>query len=307
MDNGKICKKCNLMKVLSEFQKHKNCKKDGHKGTCKFCVAEYKKKYYKDNKEKTSLKSKERYEQIKDTTEFILKRKVYQEKTKENKKVYDELYREENKEKIEKTQKIYYQEHKEERSSYRKKWYADNQNHIKNYRKENREYTAKRNKKYWFKNKEKQKKCVSEWRKENKERIKKYRKDNFDRDKEKAREWMNTPRGRSLTRLRVNVYRSKKRSLEHSLTVAEWDECISYFSNRCAYCGKEEKLEQEHFIPVTKDGPLTKGNIVTACRACNASKSNHDFKEWYHQKSFYSRDRERKILEYLGNEKEIEV
>ena len=57
----KKCKKCNVVKDVSEFYKAKTTK-DGFGSGCKSCL----KKYYKANKEKLKLKSKEYYKHNKD-------------------------------------------------------------------------------------------------------------------------------------------------------------------------------------------------------------------------------------------------
>ena len=43
----------------------------------------------------------------------------------------------------------------------------------------------------------------------------------------------------------------------------------------CHYCEKKfnrDELTMDHIVPVARGGTSTKGNIVPACRACNASK-----------------------------------
>ena len=47
--------------------------------------------------------------------------------------------------------------------------------------------------------------------------------------------------------------------------------------NLCAYCGDqfpEELLTREHIVPVSRGGPDSWMNVVTACRACNHRKGN---------------------------------
>ena len=47
--------------------------------------------------------------------------------------------------------------------------------------------------------------------------------------------------------------------------------------NMCAYCGehfKSELLEMEHVLPESRGGQCTWTNIVSACRHCNAAKSD---------------------------------
>jgi 5-methylcytosine-specific restriction endonuclease McrA len=88
--------------------------------------------------------------------------------------------------------------------------------------------------------------------------------------------------------------------LPYNFTDEQWQECKEYFNNRCAYCGKEEKLQREHFVSALKGGPFTKENIVPACSICNLKKGDRDFFEWYSEQDFYSEQRENKILDYLG-------
>ena len=95
-------------------------------------------------------------------------------------------------------------------------------------------------------------------------------------------------------------YRSKKLLLPNTLTLKQWKQVKEYFENRCAYCGKKLPLAQEHFIALSKKGEYTINNIIPSCRVCNSSKIDKDFFEWYPKQKFYSKERERKILKYLG-------
>lgn len=92
-----------------------------------------------------------------------------------------------------------------------------------------------------------------------------------------------------------------KKSLPHNLTAEQWKAIKKEFNNQCCYCGKKDKkLTQEHFIPLTKGGEYTINNIIPACKSCNSSKNNKDFFDWYPKQPFYSKEREQKILDYLG-------
>jgi hypothetical protein len=103
---------------------------------------------------------------------------------------------------------------------------------------------------------------------------------------------------------KFNMYRHKRRSQKESLAqdynMSLWEECKIYFKCKCAYCGSNENLSQEHFVPVSKNGEYTKNNIIPACGSCNSSKCGRDFFEWYPKQPFYSKKRERKILKYLN-------
>ena len=94
--------------------------------------------------------------------------------------------------------------------------------------------------------------------------------------------------------------RAKERGLENTLTVEQWEATKDYFNNECCYCGKKEKLTQDHFIPIINNGGYTKENITPACPWCNASKGGRDFMEWFKRQDFYLEMREYKILNYLS-------
>ena len=78
---------------------------------------------------------------------------------------------------------------------------------------------------------------------------------------------------------------------------------FAQFNNNCAYCGSNDNLQVEHFIPRSKGGPHALGNILPACQKCNSSKYNHEPEQWYQSQSFFSKARWRKILVILGKAK----
>lgn len=102
-------------------------------------------------------------------------------------------------------------------------------------------------------------------------------------------------------------YRHKKKSLKADLTLLQWENCLMFFDNKCAYCGKAEKtLTREHVIPVSSNGEYTVDNIIPACGSCNSKKHNKDMVSWYINMPFYSSDRLEKINDYLKiNSKEL--
>jgi len=100
----------------------------------------------------------------------------------------------------------------------------------------------------------------------------------------------------------IEISNSKERSLNkkdlyagYSNAYREKNRDILLVKNREWY-QKNKPLEQEHFLPVTKNGGYYFGNIITACRSCNSSKQNKLFSEWYPSQSFYNIDRKNKIL-----------
>lgn len=78
---------------------------------------------------------------------------------------------------------------------------------------------------------------------------------------------------------------------------------FAQFNNTCAYCGSNDHLIVEHFIPRAKGGPHALGNLLPACQQCNISKRDHEPEQWYQSQSFFSKARWRKILIILGKSK----
>jgi 5-methylcytosine-specific restriction endonuclease McrA len=44
--------------------------------------------------------------------------------------------------------------------------------------------------------------------------------------------------------------------------------------NRCVYCSSRSELTIDHVIPRSRSGKTTWGNVVTACKRCNARKGD---------------------------------
>ena len=97
------------------------------------------------------------------------------------------------------------------------------------------------------------------------------------------------------TRARRNVQKrlNLSRNLPATLTDAEWHSALAYFEYRCAYCGAADRLQQEHFIPLSKGGGYTASNIVPACPRCNFSKHDKMPEEWCDSDAY------RRIVTYL--------
>ena len=51
----------------------------------------------------------------------------------------------------------------------------------------------------------------------------------------------------------------------------------------CFYCGRSvspKALSMDHIVPIARGGKTTKGNVVTACKACNTAKKHLLPMEW---------------------------
>jgi hypothetical protein len=186
---------------------------------------------------------------------------------------------------------VYNETHKIERSMHHKQYYSDNKEHIvknsKQYREEHKEIIKEKNKIYNTKNKDRIAKTVKINHDLNKNKIDKYLKQYASENKEQFRMYSHNRKARESL-------------LESTLTVEQWGSTKQHFDNKCAYCGKESKLEQEHFIALISKGEYTHNNIIPACKSCNCSKNSKDFFEWYPKYEFYNKKRETKILKYLN-------
>ena len=198
------------------------------------------------------------------------------------KKDYNRNYREENKE--------YLAKHNAE---YRKANWDSFMKNKKAYEELNRELLAEKRKKYYQKNKEQISKKKKEYTEKNKVKYAKYHLEYARRNVDKCK-------------IKQHKRKAKLKSLPSTLTKNQWDDTVSHFNNSCAYCGSEEQIQQEHFVPLSKGGEFTHNNIIPACMKCNCSKQDQDFFEWYPNHKNYSKKREKTILKYLGYDKKIQ-
>jgi 5-methylcytosine-specific restriction endonuclease McrA len=74
--------------------------------------------------------------------------------------------------------------------------------------------------------------------------------------------------------------KARIRAMEKNYTAQDWQRALEYFDNKCAYCGADSDLQQEHFVPVRDGGGYTPDNIIPACGPCNAEKQGRDPFKW---------------------------
>lgn len=191
-------------------------------------------------------------------------------------------------------------------AEYRRRYYEANKQRIVEvntaYRKNNWEAFTQRRRRYEEHNRER----LAEWRKSyyarNKERIAEWRRKHVAENRERYtryyREWARA--NPDKCKEKRHRREAKQKNLAATLTTEQWDRALRHFGNRCAYCGTEGDLQQEHFIPLSKGGEYTRSNIIPACKSCNCSKMDTDFFEWYPKQKHYSKQREERILRYLN-------
>lgn len=151
-------------------------------------------------------------------------------------------------------------------------------------------------------NKQKEEQVRQAYRKENRASIlanqKRYREEN----KEQIAQYNKLYRHDSRVQRDTceQIRRMRMAELPDVFTFQQWEAAKRHFDNRCAYCGKQKPLQQEHYTAVSKGGSYTASNIIPACGSCNSSKGAKNAHEWYSKQKFYSAMRERTIYEYLN-------
>lgn len=67
---------------------------------------------------------------------------------------------------------------------------------------------------------------------------------------------------------------------DEKFTAVDWEQVIADFAGCCAYCSNKGDLVMDHVVPINKKnlGEHRIGNLVPACRSCNAKKGSMDFR-----------------------------
>jgi len=160
-----------------------------------------------------------------------------------------------------------------------KQWRVENPEKARSLSKEERErkpeYFKIHRKRHYINNKDKEKQRLKEWYQHNKDRLK--------------------------------YYRDNHRN--HDITEQELLECKEYFKWSCAYCGLHEAEhlilfnEQLHKEHVIHNGSNGIENCIPACKACNSSKSDSEFNDWYNESNpNYSKRRLNKIIKWMTDD-----
>jgi 5-methylcytosine-specific restriction endonuclease McrA len=75
-------------------------------------------------------------------------------------------------------------------------------------------------------------------------------------------------------RARVKRHHARKMQAPvNDFTAEQWQAMKEHYQHCCVYCGKkQQRLTQDHIVPLSKGGSHTYSNIVPACRSCNSKK-----------------------------------
>lgn len=120
--------------------------------------------------------------------------------------------------------------------------------------------------------------------------------------KRALKRYYTTKKGKACAREFVKRRRARRRNVHSThFTEQERQSQLMMFGGECSYCGNAAET-LDHFLPLSKGGAHTLGNLIPACNPCNRSKSNKFPDEWYPAQSFYSAKRWRQILKALGKD-----
>ena len=67
----------------------------------------------------------------------------------------------------------------------------------------------------------------------------------------------------------------------------------------CAYCGVDRPTTLDHVLAKARGGLTVRSNLVAACAMCNFKKGSVDFMEWFRSQSFWSIERELRLLAWI--------
>lgn len=133
----------------------------------------------------------------------------------------------------------------------------------------NREQVREKSRTYREKNPEKRRESVYAWIENNPER-----------HRENRARWARKNYRLNPDDVRNQAHKRRANTKGPGVSAAQWRAILSRYGNRCAYCGAEGKLAQDHVVPVSRGGAHEPSNIVPACKPCNSSKCNKLLSEW---------------------------
>lgn len=150
---------------------------------------------------------------------------------------------------------------------------SSRENYLRNYeriRERTKEYTNRpevkkrikaRTKENYWNNREYHLAHAKQWLRDNKERRREYIRGWNERNANKVREYQ-------------QAYKARKRGATQTpFSEYAWWLMLETFRRKCVYCGKRlRKPEQDHVTALSKGGAHAVGNVVPACRKCNAGK-----------------------------------
>lgn len=113
---------------------------------------------------------------------------------------------------------------------------------------------------------------------------------------------------------KIKIYNERRQIKNHNISENEWNTCLNYFNNSCAYCGiteinhKKKYNETLHKEHVEHDGANDLSNCIPACKSCNSQKWKFKLDDWYNQTNEnYTDERYNKIEQWLEEDYKLYI
>lgn len=166
-----------------------------------------------------------------------------------------------------------------------------NAERLREYQREYYATNAEKKRKYRIDKAEHIRRSKREYRAANAEHIRAYLReyahDYYIKNAERLREHRRSEVGKAVEKAARQRRHARKVGLLDTFTATDWQIALDYFGGCCAACGRPRGLwhtmATDHWMPLSKGGPTTPGNIVPLCHGvggCNNSKADRDPIEW---------------------------
>jgi hypothetical protein len=111
----------------------------------------------------------------------------------------------------------------------------------------------------------------------------------------------------------------REKHKKHKISKKEWEACLDYFNNCCAYCGLPNEEYFTTYRGVTKRGNFHKehvdfegandlSNCVPSCKYCNSEKNTLRFDDWYNKDNVkFTQERFDKIHKWINEDYKIHI
>jgi HNH endonuclease len=204
-----------------------------------------------------------------------------------------------NKEKVKAKRRRWYADNKDQRNAYFREYYAQNKDKYKTWHHEyyvqNKEKVIEKNHRWDRANPGRREAIIREWRKSNSERLDELHQVWYAANKGRILERQHSDRTQNPEKYKSRYRRSYlkhpdtyrrnrqiRRARERGVLTLPirkefWEEAKAAWNGRCAYCQQPyEKPEQDHFVPIARQGAHAEYNLVPACSSCNRAKADTD-------------------------------
>lgn len=146
------------------------------------------------------------------------------------------------------------------------------------YRKDHKEEIHRKDRNWRKKNKVHWAAYMKQWAADHKEERAEYI---AEYGKKYQKTYYTTDRGKQVRRLTHLRRREKELGLGEHFGRLEENAVFESFNHSCFNCGSKERLEVDHFCPLSKNNVLSLDNVTILCKHCNASKGTKKPEEFF--------------------------